>query len=340
MKHRKPIDGDRDGLLMNTAIGSDEGQISFFKGVTIGIPVFNEEKLIRRAAESVVSQCERLIIADNASSDGTQQVCLDLAREFPNIEYIRHAQNRGALENWHFLLAKADTPYLMVLGSHDFVAPNFIQTLKQLLDSDSNAVLAAAALHFQQHMLEENTVIKDSVFSSWTNGALENVVQRVRSAVFDDVNLSWAMYGLYRTEVYKKCFTRDLPIVGGDNVFLCKVSTVGKILISNATAYYAQPRKRDTGADYVMRVTANKEVSASHNKIRSEMRSQIHDILRRVEQPRNFFKSIMLRFRVMARYGVFKLQTFDPLFFILFLPAKLASEIRRLVRRIRRRRSA
>jgi glycosyltransferase involved in cell wall biosynthesis len=332
MKHRKPIDGDRDGLLMNTAIGSDEGQISFFKGVTIGIPVFNEEKLIRRAAESVVSQCERLIIADNASSDGTQQVCLDLAREFPNIEYIRHAQNRGALENWHFLLAKAETPYLMVLGSHDFVAPNFIRILKQLLDSDSNAVLAAAALHFQQHMLEENNVIKDSVFSSWTNGALENVVQRVRSAVFDDVNLSWAMYGLYRAEVYKKCFTRDLPIVGGDNVFLCKVSTVGKMLISNETAYYAQSRGRDTGHDYVMRITANSKMSTSYEKIKSQRRIQIYHILNSVEQPKSFLKGALLRYMFMSRHGTFKIEKFDLMFFLLVIPSKIASEIRRAVR--------
>ena len=325
---------------MNTTFRSGGSDPGLYTGVTIGIPVFNEEKLIRRAAESVVSQCERLIIADNASSDGTQRVCLDLAREFPNIEYIRHAQNRGSLENWHFLLSRANSTYFMTLGSHDFVAPNFIQTLKKLIDSDTDTVLAVAALHFQQSTAGDNSLTKDTLFSSWENGALNNVVQRVRSAIFDDVNLSWAMYGLFKTDVYKKCFTRDLPLVGGDNVFLCKVSAAGKILISNETAYYAQPRERDTGADYVMRVTANKEVSASHNKIRSEMRSQIHDILLRVEQPRNFFKSIMLRFRVMARYGVFKLQTFDPLFFILFLPAKLASEIRRLVRRIRRRRSA
>ncbi len=322
-------------VLMNTTFRSGGSDPSLYTGVTIGIPVFNEEKLIRRAAESVVSQCERLIIADNASSDGTQQVCLDLAREFPNIEYIRHAQNRGALENWHFLLAKAETPYLMVLGSHDFVAPNFIRTLKQLLDSDSNAVLAAAALHFQQHMLEENIVIKDSVFSSWTNGALENVVQRVRSAVFDDVNLSWAMYGLYRAEVYKKCFTRDLPIVGGDNVFLCKVSAVGKMLISNETAYYAQSRERDTGFDYVMRITANSKMSTSYGKIKSQRRIQTYHILNSVEQPKSFLKGALLRYMFMSRHGTFKIEKFDLMFFLLVIPSKIASEIRRAVRKKR-----
>jgi glycosyltransferase involved in cell wall biosynthesis len=278
-----------------------------------------------------VSQCERLIIADNASSDGTQQVCLDLAREFPNIEYIRHAQNRGALENWHFLLSKAETAYLMVLGSHDFVAPNFIQTLKQLLDSDSNAVLAVAALHFQQSSQE----IKDSIYSSWTNGALDDVIHRVHSTVFDDVNLSWAMYGLYRADVYKKCFTRDLPLVGGDNVFLCKVSAVGKILISNETAYYAQSRERDTGHDYVLRITANSKTSKSYKKIKSQRRIQMYHILISVEQPKSFLEGALLRYRFMSRHGTFKAGKFDLMFFLLSIPSKIASEIRRAVRKKR-----
>jgi glycosyltransferase involved in cell wall biosynthesis len=325
---------------MNTTFRSGGSDPSLYTGVTIGIPVFNEEKLIRRAAESVVSQCERLIIADNASSDGTQQVCLDLAREFPNIEYIRHAQNRGSLENWHFLLSKANSPYFMTLGSHDFVAPNFVKTLKQLLNSDKDNVLAVAALYFQQNSTGANNAKKDTLFSSWENGARKDVVQRVRSTIFDDVNLSWAMYGLFKTEVYKKCFTRDLPLVGGDNVFLCKVSAAGRILISNETRYFAQPRERDTGTEYVMRVTANHDVSTSHNKIRSEMRLQIFNILTQVEKPKNAFERNMLRFRIMARYGVFRLQSFDPLFFILFLPSKIASEIRRLIRRANRRKSA
>ena len=321
---------------MNTTFRSGGIDPSLHTGVTIGIPVFNEEKLIRRAAESVVSQCERLIIADNASTDGTQQVCIDLAREFPNIEYIRHAQNRGSLENWHFLLSKAETPYFMVLGSHDFVAPNFIRTLKQLLDSDSNAVLAAAALHFQQSSQEIKDSYESSLFSSWTNGALDDVIQRVRSTVFDDVSLHWAFYGLYKAEVYKKLFTKDLPVVGWDDVFLCKIATVGKILISDETAYYLQDRKVDTGKDYLMRITANKKISASHDKIRSEMRLQIFDILVSVERPKTLVMRIILRFKLMARYGVFKLETRDPAFYVLFIPSKLASEFRRLVRRIRR----
>ena len=320
---------------MNTTFRSGGSDPGLYTGVTIGIPVFNEEKLIRRAAESVVSQCERLIIADNASSDGTQQVCLDLAREFPNIEYIRHAQNRGSLENWHFLLSKAETPYFMVLGSHDFVAPNFIRTLKQLLDSDSNAVLAAAALHFQQSSQEIKDSYESSLFSSWTNGALDDVIHRVRSTVFDDVNLSWAMYGLYRAEVYKECFTRDLPIVGGDNVFLCKVSTVGKILISNETAYYAQSRERDTGHDYVLRITANSKTSKSYTKIKSQRRIQMYHILNSVEQPKSFLKGALLRYRFMSRHGTFKIEKFDLMFFLLIIPSKIASEIRRAVRKER-----
>ena len=316
-----------------TSVGRDT---DFYGDVTIGIPVFNEERFIRRAAESVVGQCKRLIISDNASSDNTQQVCLDLSREFPNIEYIRHPENLGSLGNWHFMLSKVESPYFMVLGSHDYVAPNFVRILKKVLNSDKDIVLAAAAVLYQEKGLTTDILKKDELFSAWKNGSADNVVQRVRSTIFDDVNLSWAFYGLYKTDVYKRLFTRELPVVGWDNVFLCKVAAVGKIVISNDTGYYLQSRGADTGEDYLMRITANRKVSASHDKLRSEMRLQIFNILVQVEQPNSIFKKTLLRFLVMSRYGVFKLKTFDLVFLLLFLPSKIASEIRRAARRIKR----
>ncbi|MBT8120914.1 MAG: glycosyltransferase, partial [Gammaproteobacteria bacterium] len=40
-------------------------------GLTIGIPVYNEKDRIERAIRSAAPQCEKLIVSDNASSDGT-----------------------------------------------------------------------------------------------------------------------------------------------------------------------------------------------------------------------------------------------------------------------------
>jgi len=40
--------------------------------ITVVIPVYNEERYLRQALESVVEQVDCVIIGDNASTDGTE----------------------------------------------------------------------------------------------------------------------------------------------------------------------------------------------------------------------------------------------------------------------------
>jgi glycosyltransferase involved in cell wall biosynthesis len=45
----------------------------FEKGkVSVVIPVYNEERFLRQCLESVVNQADRVIIGDNASTDGSR----------------------------------------------------------------------------------------------------------------------------------------------------------------------------------------------------------------------------------------------------------------------------
>jgi glycosyltransferase involved in cell wall biosynthesis len=46
--------------------------------ISIGMPVYNGEKFIREALDSLLSQTfsdYELIISDNASTDGTEKIC-------------------------------------------------------------------------------------------------------------------------------------------------------------------------------------------------------------------------------------------------------------------------
>jgi glycosyltransferase involved in cell wall biosynthesis len=52
--------------------------------VTVGVSmVRNEADVIRKTALHMARQCDRLIIADNGSSDGTRQILDELARHYP-----------------------------------------------------------------------------------------------------------------------------------------------------------------------------------------------------------------------------------------------------------------
>jgi hypothetical protein len=261
-------------------------------------------------------------------------ICKRLEDEFPNISYFRQDSNIGSTENFHFLLSNVTSAYFMFLGSHDLVSPNFIPELKHRLELDRSAAVAMGSLFFSDPFGTNDGHSEDVRFNSWRNGEIEEVVERVRATIFDDVNLSWVMYGLYRTEILKRFFTRDLPIVGGDNVFLCKVSTAGKIVVSNKAHYFAWTRPKDSGEEYVFRATADPVIRKSYAQLRGQMRLQIYNILVSTLQSPSLVWQNFLRLQVMCRYGPFRTCSWDVVFFIFFVPVKLCAEIRRIRRRL------
>ena len=67
--------------------------------VSIIIPVFNEEKIIRAAINSLVTEVEEnfdwefeLIITENGSSDNTVPIARELAARYPNIRVLHHPE--------------------------------------------------------------------------------------------------------------------------------------------------------------------------------------------------------------------------------------------------------
>ena len=71
--------------------------------VSIGLPVRNAGDRIADVVRSVLAQDHQnleLLITDNASTDGTEEVCRELARSDSRIAYHRQPQNIGLLNNF------------------------------------------------------------------------------------------------------------------------------------------------------------------------------------------------------------------------------------------------
>jgi len=61
--------------------------------VSIGLPVFNGERYLKDALDSILAQTYQdfeLIISDNASTDHTQQICRKYVAKDSRIRYYRN----------------------------------------------------------------------------------------------------------------------------------------------------------------------------------------------------------------------------------------------------------
>lgn len=113
--------------------------------MSIGIPVYNGEKYLSEAIESILNQTYddfELIISDNASTDGTQEICEEYASHDNRIIYNRLQKNLGAAKNYNVLLDYACGEYFKWAAHDDYLAPEFLERCVEALDSEESVVLA------------------------------------------------------------------------------------------------------------------------------------------------------------------------------------------------------
>jgi glycosyltransferase involved in cell wall biosynthesis len=89
--------------------------------VSIGLPVYNGERFIRNAINTILSQKFtdiELIISDNASTDGTKQICQEYANRDMRVKYFKQSQTVPIVENFVNVLQLAQGNCFM-WATHD-----------------------------------------------------------------------------------------------------------------------------------------------------------------------------------------------------------------------------
>jgi glycosyltransferase involved in cell wall biosynthesis len=112
--------------------------------VSVGLPVYNGERYLRTAIESILAQTYQdfeFIITDNASTDKTEQICREFARLDKRILYHRNEKNIGAPRNFNLAFKLSHGEYLKWATSDDYIAPDFIEKCLRVMDSDPDVVL-------------------------------------------------------------------------------------------------------------------------------------------------------------------------------------------------------
>jgi glycosyltransferase involved in cell wall biosynthesis len=113
--------------------------------VTVGVPTYNGARFLRQALTSILQQTYgdfELVISDNASTDGTADICQEFVSQDPRITYLRNQVTRGANHNFNRLLKAARGKYFMWAGDHDLWHATWLASCLEILETDRNAALA------------------------------------------------------------------------------------------------------------------------------------------------------------------------------------------------------
>ncbi len=112
--------------------------------ITLGLLVYNGDRYVAQTIESLLSQTYgdfELVISDNASTDGTEELCRSFAGRDKRISYIRQSQNIGAMRNFNYLASLAESRYFKWCAADDLLEPTFLASCIEFLESNPAYVL-------------------------------------------------------------------------------------------------------------------------------------------------------------------------------------------------------
>ena len=161
------------------------------------MPVYNDKTFLAKALNSLLAQSWtnfELIISDDGSTDGSEQICRSYSNMDPRITYIRQEKNLGISRNMEFLLSRAKGKYFMWAANDDLWHPNFISFLVELLEKNSKAVSAFCSMYFIGE--DDNKLDYPSGRSTDYSGNTPSIRLKKLISIFDD---SFG-YGLFRRD--------------------------------------------------------------------------------------------------------------------------------------------
>ena len=191
--------------------------------VTIGIPVFNGERYLAQAIESILNQTYtdfELIISDNASTDDTQEICEKYAAADERIRYYRNDQNLGAAPNFNRLFDLARGEYFQWLAHDDLLAPDFLRQCVEILDADPSSILCFSWVNLVDERGQQNSTCELQL-------RIDDPRPQVR---FRDILLEWHnsfyVFGLLRSAALRKT-KLILPLAHGDTILIARLGLLG-----------------------------------------------------------------------------------------------------------------
>ena len=199
--------------------------------VSIGLPVYNGERYLEDALKSICAQTFtdfELIISDNGSTDGTQEICRRYAAGDPRVRYYREETNRGATWNYNRLLDLATAPYFKWAAHDDMIAPTYLEKCVEVLDRDPSVVVS----HSDDQDIDaeghpDDSFRRGSHLPSYIRGMYDRPSIRYRRLMRDDHNVE-QIFGVIRTDILRK--TRLIQsYTDSDRTLLVELALYGKV---------------------------------------------------------------------------------------------------------------
>ncbi|MFD5383423.1 glycosyltransferase family 2 protein [Streptomyces sp. NPDC127074] len=190
--------------------------------LSIGLPVYNGEEYLAESLDALLGQTYEdfeLVISDNASSDGTQDICREYAARDSRIRYLRLPRNIGATPNHNHVFAECRGELFKWASHDDLYGRDLLRRCVEALDERPEVILA----HADQAVIDGDGQVKVPYEYTLATGS-PHPPERFRSLLFEPGGDDF--YGVMRADVLRRVKPMD-SYHHADRTFVAEITLHG-----------------------------------------------------------------------------------------------------------------
>ena len=208
--------------------------------ISIIIPVYKVEKYLARCIESVINQTYRnieIILMDDGSPDNCGAICDQFAKDDARVKTY-HKANGGLSDARNYGVDRANGSYITFIDSDDYIAPDYIEYLYQLLQKHNAGISCCCMTMTNTDNAEygENSNLPEEQLLTGKEASMALLNQLYMVLV-----TAWGK--LYRSDIVKK-YPFPVGKKHEDEATTCKFYyEAQKVMVGNRClyAYYQNP---------------------------------------------------------------------------------------------------
>ena len=191
--------------------------------VSIGLPVYNGERDLPRALDSLLAQDYdnfEIVISDNASTDNTRRICEEYAARDARTKLSVNNSNIGIIANFESVLEKATGKYFMWAAHDDLWSKSFVGSMVEELENNSEASVAMSAVE----RLHENGGAHDVVRFEGAANPNSITAFQLAMALAHGSPHHYFIYGLFRRDFLRRAFKNFPTVIASDRLLMIQIA--------------------------------------------------------------------------------------------------------------------
>ena len=204
--------------------------------VSIGMPVYNGERFLNEALDSLLAQDYvnfELIISDNASTDETQEICLKYTARDKRVRYYRSKMNMGAAWNFNRVFELSSGDYFMWASHDDLWDPRYIEVCLEGFKLSDKVILSGTMC---RSIFETGELMFiDQGFSTIGLDPASRF-KHYKRIIHGGNHIGGIFYGIYKRSALSKVMPAK-KLVGNDHVILAGLCFQGEFFTANEVLF-------------------------------------------------------------------------------------------------------